>query len=303
MGNGFNYRESKLIMKKFLCALLLVLILCAGSYAGERRVLRLGLLSKLNSTEEMFTETWKKKFAPNNENLEVRIKFYDTLTAMQMALETRDIANMVLPNTVAEYVLNQNKGYESILVLHSDNMGLAFGFREDSKELCGKFNEALRVMRNNWILQTIEGMYTTSPGTEEPDPVEFEHFDGADTIRVAVTGDLPPIDYVAADGTPAGFNTAVLAEIGAYLKKNIQLVGVETGARTAALASGRADVVFWYEVDTSKKIQDDAPEGVILSEPYYTWDKFVHIRKVPGGKSRSESWDVKRDILRIYRTY
>lgn len=290
-------------MRKFLCALLFILILSSGSYAGERRVLRLGLLSKMNSTEEMFTEAWKKKFAPNNENLEVRVKFYDTLTAMLLALESREIANIVLPNAVAEYVLNQNKSYESILVLQSANMGLAFGFREDSKELRGKFNEALRVMRNNWILQTLEGIYTTSPGTEEPDAVEFEKFDGADTIRVAVTGDLPPIDYVAPDGTPAGFNTAVLAEIGTYLKKNIQLVGVDSGARTAALASGRADVVFWYEVDTSSKTQSDVPEGVILSEPYYTWDKFVHIRKIPGGKSRSESWNIKRDLLRMYRTY
>ena len=290
-------------MKKFLCALLFVLLLSAGSYAAERKVLRLGLLSKMNSTEEMFTEEWKKKFAPNNENLEVIVKFYDTLTAMQLALESREIANLVLPNATAEYVLNQNHVYESILVLKSANMGLAFGFREDSKELRDKFNEALRVMRNNWILQTLEGIYTTSPGTEEPDPVDFEHFDGADTIKVAVTGDLPPIDYVAPDGTPAGFNTPVLAEIGAYLKKNIQLIEVDTGARTAALASGRADVVFWYEVDTSSKTQSDVPEGVILSEPYYTWDKFIHIRKVPGGRERSESWDLKRDLLRIYRTY
>ena len=290
-------------MKKYLCALFLVILISGSSNAAEKRVLRLGLLSKMNSTEEIFADKWEKKFAPNNENLEVRVKFYDKLTAMLLALEAREIANIVLPNSTAEYVMNQNKGYESILVLQSGNMGLAFGFREDSKELRDKFNEALRVMRNNWILQTLEGIYTTSPGTEEPEAVEFEHFDGADTIRVAVTGDLPPIDYIAADGTPAGFNTAVLAEIGAYLKKNIQLVEVDAGARTSALVSGRADVVFWYEVDTSAKEQSDAPEGVILSEPYYTWDKFVHIRKAPGVKNTSERWNIKRDMLRIYRTY
>lgn len=292
-------------MKKFLCALLLILVFCAGSsYAGERRVLRLGLLSRMNSTEEMFSQKWKERFAPNNDNFEVRVKFYDTLTAMILALDKREIANIVLPGATAEYVLNMNQGYESILVLQSSNMGLAFGFREDSKELRDKFNEALRVMRENWILQTLEGIYTASPGKEEPEPVTLEHFDGADTIRVAVTGDLPPIDYTAADGTPAGFNTAVLAEIGAYLKKNIELIAVDSGARTAALVSGRADVVFWYEVDTSKSTQDqdDIPEGVIFSEPYYTWDKFVHIRKAPGVTGRA-SWNLKRDLLRIYRTY
>ena len=287
-------------MKRFLCAFLLLLTLTGSSFSAERKLLRLGLLSKLNSTEEKFSEAWKQTFAPHNEILEVRIKFYDSLTAMQLALEAGDIMQMVLPHASAEYVLSQNQNYESILVLHADNMGLAFGFREDSKDLRDKFNEALRHMRINWILQTLEGIYTASVGISgEPEPVDFEKFKDADTIRVAVTGDLPPIDYIAADGTPMGFNTAVLSEIGSYLKKNIELVEVDAGARTAALASGRADVVFWYEVDTSASVQNDVPEGVILSEPYYTWNKFIHIRKRPNGNT-SGNWSIKRDILRLY---
>ena len=287
-------------MRKIFLAVILLAVLSGSSFAGEKRVIRLGLISKLNSTEELFSQTWKNTFAPHNENLEVIVKFYDSLTAMQLALDAGEIMQMVLPQASAEYVLNQNRSCESVLVLHSSNMGLAFGFREDSKELRDKFNDALRHMRSNWILQTIEGIYTASVGISgEPDVIEFEKFKGADTIRVAVTGDLPPIDYIAADGTPLGFNTAVLAEIGAYLKKNIELVEVDAGARTAALASGRADVVFWYEVDTSASVQNDVPDGVILSEPYYTWNKFIHIRKRPAG-STSNSWSIKRDILRLY---
>lgn len=74
--------------------------------------------------------------------------------------------------------------------------------------------------------------------------VPFDSFDG-ETVTVAVTGCLPPMDYVAADGTPAGFNTAILAEIGRRLQVNIKLVQVDSAARALALSSGMVDVVFW----------------------------------------------------------
>ena len=278
---------------------MLVTMLAGYACSAERHILKLGMLSKMNATEEQFRDTWNDQFAPRNGKFEVAVKFYEALDTMILDLEIGGITHMVLPYASAQYVLNKNRNYESVLMLNSNNMGLAFGFRDDSRELRRKFNEALNHMRDNWILQSIEGLYLASPGIDEPEPVEFEKFPGADTIKVAVTGDLPPIDYIAPDGTPAGFNTAVLAEIGAYLKKNIQLVEIASGARTAALVSGRADVVFWYEIDTSSEVQNDVPKGVILSEPYYTWNRFIHIRKAPGGSS-SRNWNLKRDIMGLY---
>ena len=59
------------------------------------------------------------------------------------------------------------------------------------------------------------------------------------------TGALLPMDYVAADGTPAGFNTAILAELGKRLNVNIELVQVDSLGRASALVSGQVDLVFW----------------------------------------------------------
>ena len=73
----------------------------------------------------------------------------------------------------------------------------------------------------------------------------MEPAEGAETIRVAVTGSLPPMDYFAGDGTPAGFNTEIMAEIGRRTGKNIEFVSVDAGARLLALTSGTVDVVFW----------------------------------------------------------
>lgn len=286
-------------MKKIFLGIILVLIISSASYSAEKRILKLGLLTKLNSNENEFSEIWKKNFAPNNENLEIIIRFYDSLNAMQMALNKGDINELVLPEATANYLINQNPEYQAFLVLKSRGRGLSFGFRKDNQELLESFNEAIFNLNADWTLAALEGLYIASAGTEYPKPVEFEKFDNAKTIKVAVTGDLPPIDFITPDGTPAGFNTAVLAEIGRFLKINIELVNIEAGSRAAALASGRADVVFWYEKDTSSENQPDVPEGVILSEPYYEWNKFIHVRKAIKQNS-GYNWDLKQSILDLF---
>ena len=272
---------------------------CAS--ALEKRIIRLGMLSKLNITEEEFSEAWKKTYAPKNELLEVVVKFYDSLTAMQMAMNAGEIHEMVLPEAAAEYMLNANPQLESTLILRSKGMGLAFGFRADNTALREKFSAALNELRENWTLSALESVYIARHGKDDPEPVNFPHYDGAETIKAAVTGDLPPIDYIAADGTPAGYNTAVLAAIAELLHVNIEPLEIDAGARTAALASGKADVVFWYEVNKDSETQHDVPEGVIVSQPfYYEWEKFIHIRNTPPKGSKRTGWSIVHDILSLY---
>ena len=287
-------------MKRIILALVIVLCVCTSLFGLEKRVINLGMLEKLNTTEESFSQEWQKSFAPHNELLEVRIKFYANLNALQMALNAGEIKHIVLPEVTAEYLMNQNPEYKSVLVLHSHGMGLAFGFRADNEGLRDKFSRAITSMRDDWTLSALEGMYLARAGINPPKPVEFEKFDGAGTIRAAVTGDLPPVDFMADDGTPAGFSTAVLAEIGKRLGVNIELMNIESAARSSALASGRADVVFWYEVEKGAENQPDIPEGVIVSETYYDWEKFIHLRKNPD-KGKSWGWNIfTRDFLDFY---
>ena len=114
---------------------------------------------------------------------------------------------------------------------------------------------------------------------KEPPTVEIPMTDGAQIIKVGVTGDLPPLDYVSADGKAAGFNTALLAEIAKRSGKNIEVIDIDSGARAAALSSGQIDVVFWVVVPTTNKVPTDIdkPEGVELSEPYFK-DDVEHLK-------------------------
>ena len=291
-----NSRQEMINIKKALCAIFCVMMLGALAGSAEKSIIRLGMLAKLNTSEETFGETWRAEFAPKNGQLEVIVKFYDTLPAMLMAMNRREIHEMVLPEAAADYVLSNNPELEATLVLRSKGMGLAFGFREDSTALRDKFNSALGQMRDNWTLSVLEGSYLS--GRKTPEPVKFETFPDAETVTVAITGDLPPLDFIAPDGEPAGFNTAILAEIGSILHVNIKLLEVSAGARTAALTSGRADAVFWYEISKSSSEQPDIPDGVILSDSYYEWEKFVHVRKAP--PKAASWWDFKSSIINLY---
>ena len=287
-------------MRKIIFLLTLIFCISSPSFALEKRVISLGMLEKLNTTEESFSQEWQRSFAPHNELLEVRVKFYANLNALQMALSAGEVKHIVLPEVTAEYLMNVNPEYESVLVLHSKGMGLAFGFRADNEALRDKFNRAITRMRDDWTLSALEGMYLSRPGTNAPKPVEFAKFPGAGTIRAAVTGDLPPVDFMTDAGDAAGFSTAVLAEVGKQLGVNIELMNIESAARSSALASGRADVVFWYEVVKGAENQPDIPDGVIVSETYYDWEKFLHLRINPD-KGKSWSWNIfTRDFLDFY---
>ena len=103
------------------------------------------------------------------------------------------------------------------------------------------------------------------PRSAEQSVIDFwqvnHSFEGADTIKVAVTGSLPPMDYVGPDGAPAGFSTAVLAEIAKRLGKNIEIVVVDSVGRAAALASGVVDAVFWTRTNAaSNRLTTDDEE-------------------------------------------
>lgn len=239
-----------------------------------------GVLSKLNVDEGNFagfirTEGMWKNLSGNHGDNDI-IVFYDNILSMVLSLNAGDISEMELPEIVGKYVMRNRPDYKVFCNIKTRKECLAFGFLKDKNEaLRDKFNEALSAIKADGTLASLKEKYLRTDG--EKTSVAFEKFEGADTIRVAVTGDLPPIDYVESDGKAAGFNTALISEIAKRLKVNIRLVYTNTGARAASLIAGRSDVVFWYQLSEGSDVQHDVPTGVILSEPYYDWDTFIHI--------------------------
>ena len=278
-------------MKKFFALIMLITLLmtgCGGDSGGEGKLIdkdagkvKLGMITRLNASEENFGEFMNKV----EDTLDVKISshvpvFFDNLNAMQMALQSKKIDEISTYRSVARYMIAKDPQFV-VLKDHSLEFidSFCFALRDDETELQNSLNMAIKDLQVEGTLDRLTKEYITDINAEtEPPAVEMPHFDGAETIKVAVTGDLPPLDFISADGKPAGFNTAVLAEIGTRLQKNIELVEIESGARAAALNSKQVDVVFWAIVPVSEIIPTDSdkPDGVILTEPYFK-DKIVHM--------------------------
>ena len=284
-------------MKK-LFSVLLLLALCAGcGFAeGEKKDKFVeGILAHANISAEEYKDFAYEAFSHDVWNVYSNINpaysiyankvpgpyvAFDSVTDMLMALDAGKIEIMELPEHVGRYLLSQNGNAEKYIPYAYENgvnYYMSMGFNEGNKWF-EPFNAAIKAMNEDDTLLLMKAKHIA--GTKSAfKPITFEKFPDAETVRIAVTGDMPPVDYIAADGTPAGFSTAMLAEIGRRLKVNIELLNVTAGARAAALASGRADGVFWFWFDKTTKTYRDVPAGVVLTEPYYMYDTYMYIGK------------------------
>lgn len=248
---------------------------------------KVGMLPFLNVSEERLNELRKNVEADISPSLNLSREFvyYDNLMTLQAALESDKVHCIALYSNVAKYLTDRNAKFKVV----EENPGSAkrpvddicFAVRQEAQELKESLDQAVREMKADGTLERLEKDYITDLGPcEDPSIVPIQEIPGADSVSVAVTGDLPPFDLVLANGKAAGFNTAVLAELGERLGKNIEIIQVDSAARVSALMSGQADVVFWsvlpVEGDMPKDL--DQPDGVELTLPYFR-DEIVHVEK------------------------
>ncbi len=245
--------------------------------------IQLGMIAHLNATEQKMDEI----FAQIEESEKVpltkyTVKFYDSLNLMQMGIESGSVDEISVYDSVAKYIVANNEKYEFVndkeLKVFNDNF--CFAVRKDDAQLKADLDKAIEEMKADGSLDKLVKEYITDVDKDKvPPAVELPMTEGAQSIKVGVTGDLPPLDYVNADGKPAGFNTALLAEVAKRSGKNIEIVDIDSGARAAALSSGKIDVIFWAIVPNGDKMPRDIdkPEGVELTTPYFK-DDVEHLK-------------------------
>ena len=252
----------------------------AGCGAEDDKV-KIGTIQYMNATEETIAEirgemVEAKIIPPNYEYV-----FFNNMSAMLAALQAGQIDALSTYETVADYLIAQNQNLE--WTPHESGAVDMFccAMLKDNVALKAEFDEAIRQMRKDGTFTALVKTYISTTVQEDASPsVEMPTFYGAPLIKIGVTGDLPKMDYILPDGIPAGFNTAVLAEISRRIGKNFMLVQVDSGARAAALASGEVDVIFWSVTPNgiNGTLADfDRPAGMIFTEPYFS-DQIVYVK-------------------------
>ena len=200
---------------------------------------------------------------------------------MAAALQSGQIDMMSTYESVAYYILARNNIVEIEEIEPALTDVFCCAMRAEDVALKKEFDAAILKMANDGTLTNLVKTYINKfIHRETMSIIRMPKFYNDTMIRIGITGDLPLLDYIRPDGIPAGFNTAILAEISKLIGKNFVLVQVDSGSRAIALTSGEVDVIFWAVVPQDNEILPknfDVPEGVILTEPYFS-DKIVHVK-------------------------
>ena len=266
-------------MKKIvliILALIVALSFCLTVSADDGAVQKygdIGRLSKLNITEDELNEVLKDIMVNSICN---RYVFYDTMTDMLMALNRGDIVVLETDQNTVRYIASRNDNIvDRPPYLNPNNLMFSVLLRGEDVELRDQISNCISEMEEDGTIEEMKQRYIEDVIVgDDPDVVVPQKFQGARTIKVAVTGDRPPMDFVSAGGEPVGFNTALISEIGKRLGINIEFVTVDCGARGIALATGVCDIVFWMEIGDFENWEgadlEDQPENTIVTKPYMT---------------------------------
>ena len=270
-----------------ICAVCLLFTGCGGeeNAPAPKENAKIGVITHLNASEVEYNELIKKldkSYRPSKENLDATYKYFDKMSDMQLALESGQIDMLSTYQNVANYMLQNSPDKELLPTNKNLSDSFCFAVRKSDTALKNDLNKAIKEMSIDGTLSTLSKQYITDlKDGAKPPAIKITEIPGADTIKVAVTGDLPPFDMILSDGTPTGFSTAVLEEVSKRIGKNIELISIDSGARASILSSKGADVIFWVAIPADSTLipaNIDQPDGIDITDPYYH-DNIVHIGK------------------------
>jgi ABC-type amino acid transport substrate-binding protein len=229
-----------------IAAMALMLTACTGKKAepiNQASDLSGKLLGSLASAAppDAFIALLNKQIGGEVKDLMV----YNRTSDIVAAIISGKIDGVGLSETVADYYIKRNSKLKKIEALQPFLVDVMMFLRAEDTTLKNDLDMAISTLDANGTLAQLKEIWITNlPASNEPSSSEMPKIEGARTVYVGVSGDYSPLDYIAADGRPAGFNVALLSEIADLLKINFELVSIESQAKYSALYSKRIDVIF-----------------------------------------------------------
>ena len=269
---------------------LVMLLMCAGCGGGDKKTEepapakteqkaedgKVGALMPIGLDEEGY-KRWTKDVAEvegqTAYTAPATVTFFDNMNSMIAALQSKQIDRFATSSRVGNYIAAHNDALKVIDNNFKPVLGYSIGMLEKNAAQIEEINTAIKAMKDDGTVDKLVKENITDVGNGEPAAMDMPVIEGAPTIKVAVTGDMPAMDFVTADGKPAGFNVAFLSELSKRINKNIELVDIDAGARSAALSSGQVDALFWvlgvYDQDgKALPYPLDNVKGFAVSVPY-----------------------------------
>jgi len=260
-------------MKRFLAVLLAGLMLLSLAACGGKddKMVR-GVLGDDGFSAAVSKHDKEKHGEEKHEPYKAtEQKYYSNISAAIMDLKSGNISVLGCEKTTAEYIVAHNDGFEFNSLDRLTNFSMMT--MDTNKEVYDILDNTIKTMKEDGTLDSLITNELKAYINSDPEAKDLPKFDGAQTIKIGVTGDIPPMDFVAANGKAAGFNIALLTEIANRAKVNFELVQIETGARAMALSSGKVDAVFWTKSITCTECNEtwgEEIQGTLVTESYFS---------------------------------
>ncbi len=259
-----------------LCAALIALALFAGCAPQQAKItenadLEGKVVATVSSTHD---PAMVKMMLEDNTGVTFKdMLFFETFAASVAALKSGQVDAVFNSAMTINFYASTDDSLAVIPASVPEGTTTHMALRTSDAELIEKVNAALIAMRDDGTLARLDQEYITEL---TPDMLlegrDMPRFEGAPTLRVGVAGDVPPLDYVAADGKPAGYNAELLNVLAEHLQMNIEISVTPTESKFPALAAGRIDVFFLEMQNADIEVLATALEqnsDITLSVPYH----------------------------------
>ena len=280
-----------------ICFILLILCATVGAYKKKEVKTGVDVVQDLNGkalggVEGRMPGNSAKIFFESMLGVKLsRYSSYKNIDEALYALKTGKVAAVWTADVTADYLVRNGNKDESDMVLKTvDTAGTAsimelpegrfeFGFavknNKKGLELNESFNAAIKTLEADGILEELRQKYIYDAEKAEPfteknmiiaGKAYKQAFSKNDTLRIGITGAVPPVEMLDEDGDPYGFCVAFMDEVGQQLGRNVEFVVLDNETIFTSLMSGRIDAVFCY--GTPGKVTMEGTKNWITSEGY-----------------------------------
>ena len=192
----------------------------------------------------------------------------------------------------ADYLLKKYEGLELVDAdLTSDiqkteaaRFSFGMALKKDSGEkLREQINDALASLKADGTLEVLVSKYVDNADYYETESGKKDRFyrdnmktaSGNGTIKVGISGAVPPLELLDEDMEPYGFCVALMDEIGQRLNKKIKFVYVDNETAFTSLMSGKIDMLFAYGTSPTTT---EAKPGHIMTDGYLDMQRYRLIK-------------------------
>ncbi|MDR0443182.1 MAG: transporter substrate-binding domain-containing protein [Treponema sp.] len=261
--------------------LLMILTVAAGAVfaGGGKETAKITKLADLEGKVVAFVSSPQdpamiRAFAEMQINVKFKDMFlYETSAAAIAAVKSNKVDAFLGPRITLYFYDSRNKDLMTLDAIPVGTTSMHMALRAADTELRDNINAALISMKNDGTLARLEREFISNLTPDRQlAGKDMPRFAGAPTLTVGLSGDLPPADYVAANGRPAGYNTELLALLSEKLQVNFEINVMPLESKFPALASGRIDIFFFQASNPDMEFTRRTMErnnNITLTEAYY----------------------------------